>query len=173
MKATVILFACLLVMGYSSHKTSKEKEKVEFSIPKGFGTVEGYFKQIEYDIKITDGNDNSVNGKAEVGSIYTGNTKRDKHLQNEDWFFAKNYPQINIQSKQITKLKENEYKGKFDITIKNMTTTKEIPFKIRVVDGKKFLVSTFNLSIEDYNIGGGFVSMLVGDQVTVNLNLPF
>nr|WP_321413716.1 YceI family protein [uncultured Allomuricauda sp.] len=173
MKTAVIIFACFLAIESISLNTINEKDEVAFSIRKGFGTVEGYFKKVDYDIEINEGSSNSISGKAQISSVSTGNSTRDKHLQNEDWFFTEKYPQIRIQSKRITKITDNEYSGTFDITIKNKTKSKEIPFGIEVIDGKKHLVATFNLSIEDYEIGGGFVSMLVADQVTVNLNLPF
>jgi polyisoprenoid-binding protein YceI len=173
MKTAVIIFACILAIGGISSKATKEKGKAEFSIRKGFGTVKGYFKKIDYEIKINPGNSNSISGKALINNVYTGNSTRDKHLQNEDWFFTEKYPQISIKSTRIDKIIDNQYSGTFDITIKSKTKSKEIPFEIKVIEGQRHLVSTFNLSLGDYEIGGGFVSILVGDQVTVNLNLPF
>ncbi|MDL1913076.1 MAG: YceI family protein [Bergeyella sp.] len=175
MKTMTILAVSLLATTRLSFTGQKgaEQGKVEFSIKKALSTVKGQFKKFDYKIKIDESGSGTISGTAEIASVVTNSAMRDRHLQNEKWFYAKRFPQIVIQSHKISRQKEGEYIGTFEIKIKGKSQTKDIPFTIITDGNKKTLISTFKLSIGSFDIGGGFVGYLVGDEVTVNLNLPF
>lgn len=173
MKRVAFLTFSLLAIVTFSYSNQTEQGKVKFSIRKAVTTVKGHFKKVDYKIDINENGSGNISGKADIESVATGSTARDKHIQNKDWFYSEKFPLIVIQSKKITKLKAGEYNGTFDITIKGKSQTKDIPFKITNNGSQKALTSTFQLSIGSYDIGGGLVNFLVGDEVTINLNLPF
>jgi len=173
MKLMTILVLSLFTITSLSVTNQVEQGDVEFSIKKAGTTVNGQFKKFDYKIELDGTGSGTIKGTADIASVATGNSKRDKHLQNEKWFYTEKFPQIIIQSKKVTRQKEGEYIGTFEITIKGKTQTKDIPFKISNNANKRNLTSTFKLSTGSFDIGGGFVSLLVADEVTVNLNLPF
>lgn len=143
---------------------TQTKAFITFSIKKGFLTVKGEFKKYSYHIDP----EANIYGKAEIASVYTESDKRDKHLQNQEWFDAKNYPYIEMQSTKITKVSQGKYLGTFDIKIKGKTQSKEIPFSIE----GDVLKMDFELSRKPFNVGSGFFGAIVGDNVKISLNLP-
>lgn len=164
----------LFSIGNSNLPTSTVKEgKVSFKIKKGFSTINGHFSRIDYNIALDKNGSGTISGTADIASVSTGNKTRDTHLQNKSWFDATNHPKIAIQSKKIVKKKEGDYLGTFEIKIKGKTEVQEIPFQIVNNGNSNSLKATFSLSIGTFDIGGGVVDLLVGDKVTVNLELPF
>ena len=153
------LFVATPTMGQAQTKTP-----ITFSIKKGFLTVKGEFKKYSYHIDP----ETNIYGKAEIASVYTESDKRDEHLQNQEWFDAKNYPCIEMQSTKITKVSQGKYLGTFDIKIKGKTQSKEIPFSIE----GDILKMDFELSRKPFNVGSGFFGAIVGDNVKISLNLP-
>ena len=143
---------------------TQTKAFITFSIKKGFLTVKGEFKKYSYHIDP----EANIYGKAEIASVYTESDKRDEHLQNQEWFDAKNYPYIEMQSTKITKVSQGKYLGTFDIKIKSKTQSKEIPFSIE----GDVLKMDFELSRKPFNVGSGFFGAIVGDNVKISLNLP-
>ena len=143
---------------------TQTKAFITFSIKKGFLTVKGKFKKYSYHIDP----EANIYGKAEIASVYTESDKRDEHLQNQEWFDAKNYPHIEMQSTKITKVSQGKYLGTFDIKIKGKTQSKEIPFSIE----GDVLKMDFELSRKPFNVGSGFFGAIVGDNVKISLNLP-
>ena len=143
---------------------TQTKAFITFSIKKGFFTVKGEFKKYSYHIDP----EANIYGKAEIASVYTESDKRDEHLQNQEWFDAKNYPYIEMQSTKITKVSQGKYLGTFHIKIKGKTQSKEIPFSIE----GDVLKMDFELSRKPFNVGSGFFGAIVGDNVKISLNLP-
>ena len=143
---------------------TQTKAFITFSIKKGFLTVKGEFKKYSYHIDP----EANIYGKAEIASVYTESDKRDEHLQNQEWFDAKNYPYIEMQSTKITKVSQGKYLGTFDIKIKGKTQSKEIPFSIE----GDILKMNFELSRKPFNVGSGCFGAIVGDNVKISLNLP-
>lgn len=163
-------FIILLLASTTSLFAQNSTEgKITFRVKKGFSTVQGEFQKFNYNIDLN----GQVGGSAEVASIKTKSSKRDEHLQSEEWFNAKNFPQIEVISQKIEKKSGENFVGTFSIKIKGKTETKEIPFKIIKENEKNFFRMNFTLSLKTFNIGSGFLGFLVGDNVTVDLNLPF
>ena len=174
MKLVSILLLTLFSIGNFSFADQKGNEgKVTFKIEKGFSTVNGKFSQIDYHIALDNDGSGTISGKADISSVSTGNSTRDKHLQNEAWFDTANHPKITIHSKKIIKNKEGDYTGTFEIKIKGKTETKEIPFGVVANGDGKILNATFTLSLATFDIGGGVVDLLVGDKLAVSIDLPF
>lgn len=90
--------------------------------------VEGRFKRF-YGKVITQNQDFSIvriESHIPVNSIYTGNQDRDGHLQEEDFFFVDQFPEINFKSNSITKTGEQTFKIKGDLTIRGITNPIEL-----------------------------------------------
>ncbi len=85
------------------------------------GNFKDFSGTIEYDEKAK--MLKSISGKVEVASINTENAKRDKHLREDDFFAAKKYPNITLES---VKVNGDELIGK--LTIRGVT--KEVKFDL-------------------------------------------
>lgn len=174
MKLTSILLVTLFSIGNFTSTAQKAKEgKATFKIKKGFSTINGQFREIDYNVIFNKDGSGTISGTADISSVSTGNATRDKHLQNKEWFDATNYPKITIQSKKIIKNNDGTYVGTFEIKIKAKTEVHEIPFQVVNVGNGRNLKASFTLPTSAFDIGGGVVSLLVGDKVTVNMELPF
>lgn len=69
----------------------------------------------------------SIEFAADIASINTGNEQRDGHLKSADFFDAENHPQIKFVSKNINKIKDNEYEINGDLTVRGVS--KPVTFK--------------------------------------------
>jgi polyisoprenoid-binding protein YceI len=87
------------------------------------GTLTDYSGGMKY--TMDDMSDAEVRFDAEVKSISTGNTDRDKHLNNEDFFNTERFPKMYFESTYVN-LDNGKMKG--EMTIKD--TTKEIELDI-------------------------------------------
>jgi polyisoprenoid-binding protein YceI len=87
------------------------------------GTLTDYSGGMKY--TMDDMSDAEVRFEAEVKSISTGNTDRDKHLNNEDFFNTGRFPKMYFESTYVN-LDNGKMKG--EMTIKD--TTKEIELDI-------------------------------------------
>ncbi len=173
MKFIWIFFISLSLTPIFTTAQSGGKKEVSFKIKKVFATIEGRIEKFDYKIIMNDDGLGKIFGTAEVVSINTGNPERDANLQTEDWFDALKNPRIEILSKKIFAKNKNEFAGTFEIKIKGKSQTMEIPFRIETNGTQKILSAVFNLSISSFDIGGGIMNLLVGDNVTVELQLSF
>lgn len=159
-------FLCGIVF---SQSTTVQNYPISFQISKGFGKVQGYFEKVEYTIQLENPNNYKLRGTAEVANIQTQNSKRDADLQKKNWFNATQFPKISMQSTSVEKVKDNHFTAQFDITIKGITQYKTIDFYIQ----DQWLVADFTLNINDFDLGGGMMKILVGKEVEVSLQLPY
>lgn len=147
--------------------SSAQNHPVTFQISKGFGKVNGYFKEVDYSIQLHTANP-KLSGTAKVSSIETNNDKRDRDLQKKEWFDATNHPKIVVESTSVEKTSENHYTGTFNITIKGITQIKKISFQTN----NDYFKANFQLNINDFDLGGGVMKMLIGKEVSVTLHIP-
>jgi len=86
-------------------------------------TVRGQFRQYRGTAKLdhADFTRSSFEGEIDVASIDTGNSQRDDHLRNDDFFDAPNHPKITFKSTRIEPKGEGEYVVHGDITIRGVT----------------------------------------------------
>lgn len=171
MKKHVLLAIGILFLNgilFPQYSTA-QNHPVTFEISKGFGKVQGYFEKIDYTIKLDNPNNYQVSGTADVAKIHTNNSKRDADLQKKNWFDASQFPKISMQSTSVEKIKDNLFTGIFTITIKGITQTKKLDFTIQ----NQLLTADFTLNINDFDLGGGMMKILVGKDVDVSLRIPY
>lgn len=131
------------------------------------GTLKGLKGTIQFDPKnFTSG---TFDVTVDVGTINTGNTKRDNHLKAEDYFDAGKYPVMRIKSAQIVAKDGNNYKAVVMLTIKNITKKIGLDFTaIPSASGYRFS-SIFKIDRRAFGVGGN--SMILGDEVKVNISV--
>lgn len=163
-------------------KVDKAHSAISFTVPHMMiSEVAGNFR--DFDIQVTankpDFTDLKINATIKVASINTENSKRDEHLQSDDFFNAATYPEIKFVSTGVKKINAKNYKITGNLTIRDVT--KKVTFdavyngSIKSPWGNMVTVWKASTTVNrfDYNLkwnkaieAGG---MVAGDVVTVNM----
>ena len=170
----VYLITALLIFNlpnlFAQTKWSVSTASISFSIKNAGltvkGTLGGFVGDVLFDSKQPVGS--IIKGSVKVNTLQTGNSTRDKHLQEQEYFDAKNYPDMIIASSFFGK-SANGFKAYCKLTIKGTTKDIVIPFTWTEQNNKATMVGSFELNRLDYKIGEG--SLILSDKVTVNINL--
>ena len=112
----------------------------------------------------------SVMAVVSVNSISTGIAKRDKHLKAVDYFDAATYPEIIFKSVTIEKVAGGKFIAKGNLTIKKVTQQVNIPFSFTTTASGAVFTGSFVFKRVDFGVGEK--SMWMGNDVTVQLNIP-
>ncbi len=146
--------------------------------------VKGHFSKVSGELSLDESNisNSSVQASIEAASIETRDDQRDAHLKSADFFEVEKYPLLSFKSDKIKQNGELSVEG--DLTIHGVTRrvtfdiegptppTKDPWGNTRVaISGstkinRKDFGLTWNAALET----GG---ILVGDEVTINLDVEF
>lgn len=185
-----ILVAPLLAATVASAQVSewdldKAHSSAEFKVSHMVvSNVVGKFTDMDATLQF-DGTDlatGSVEATIAVGSVNTGNDRRDGHLKSADFFDAEQYPSMTFKSSKVIPGEGNEFQLVGDLTMRGVT--KEVTFDCEfngTVDAmgttKAGFTATTKVNRQDYGINwnktldnGGLVA---GDQVKITLELEF
>ena len=113
--------------------------------------VEGRFKRF-YGKVITKNQDFSIvqiESYIPVKSIYTGNEDRDAHLQQEDFFYGDEFPEISFKSNSITTTGEKTFKIKGYLTMRGVTK----PIELEAEYGGQKVISNGD-TCADFTVSG-------------------
>mgnify|MGYP001131860402 FL=1 len=148
-------------------------------------TVEGSFGEFSGTIEVNKkGKVTALNGEVGIISVDTNDTKRDGHLQSDDFFNAVSFPKMTFVSKKVKGSHDKGYSVEGDLTIRDITKTVTLeltPFKGPVVDGwgntRVGSVATAEINRQDFGVSwsasldaGGLV---VSDEVQLDIKLEF
>jgi polyisoprenoid-binding protein YceI len=169
-----LVIAALLGMTISSFAQTTYKLKrysVGFEIKNAGLKVNGSFKDLKTTIIFSPSEleKSVIQANIDVNSINTGIDLRDKHLKGEEFFNTPKYPGIQIKSKKIVALSDGSFVATFDLTIKNITKTIEIPFTFSKSGSETIFSGKFELDRRDYEVGGS--SIMMSDKVKVTIKV--
>jgi polyisoprenoid-binding protein YceI len=157
---------------------------IEFSVKHMMlSTAKGRFTNFRGNIAIDEANLalSTVNLEIEADSIQTGDTGRDEHLRQSDFFDVVNYPTINFDSTQIIAQSEKTYQVIGNLTLHGVTRPVSLQVKLegKIEDMYGRDTYVFNgaamINRKDFGLTwhkvletGGFV---VGEQVNIYFNI--
>jgi polyisoprenoid-binding protein YceI len=144
-----------------------------------FGKVSGVLTLDESDLT-----NSRVEALIEAGSIETRDAQRDAHLKSADFLHVEKFPTLSFKSTRISLVRDGELSAEGDLTIRGVT--RKVQFSVEgptpptkdpwgntrvAVSGttkinRKDFGLTWNTALET----GG---ILVGDEVTINLDVEF
>lgn len=146
---------------------------ITFKIKHSLGaTADGSFKGFVGTIFFDAMNLSTATIKATIDakSINTGINLRDNTMRSDDYFDVEKYPKISMVSTKIEKsIKENEYTGYFNLTIKNVTKNIKIPFIFTTTGNQATFKGTFAINRTEYGVGEK--SALLGDTATITITV--
>ena len=170
----MILFILALSLSISSvaQQIDPTESGVSFSVSNfRVRTVEGSFGGMKGEVQFDKDNldQSHFDVSIDVQTIHTENNKRDTHLKSEDFFEVATFPTISFASEDITKQGE-AYLTSGTLTIKDVSKSIEIPFKVREEGNSTILTGTFSLERKDYHVGEGTSTFMVGNEIEVEIS---
>ncbi len=106
----------------------------------------------------------------DISSTKTDSQGLDGHLQREDFFDAKQYPDATFSSTSITHLGGDEYKITGDLTLKGVT--KSVTFDANVNNDR--IYANYNVPRKDFGVGNdSYGNKLLDTTVPVKIELKF
>ncbi|MCH8013044.1 MAG: polyisoprenoid-binding protein [Candidatus Marinimicrobia bacterium] len=123
-----------------------------------------------------------IEGFVNIGSIDSGNERRDNHLKLEDFFYAEKYPEMTFKSTKVEKINMDTYQITGDLTIRGVTKTVVFDAKhggtITAFGTQRMgWQATTTINRFDFGINwnktietGGLIA---GDMVTINITVEF
>ena len=137
----------------------------------GVGPFWGRFGTIGGTIDVPkDGDDLKLELEVSIGSVDTGISQLDEHLQTEDFFHASKYPSATFKSRSARKNSDGTYRVSGDLTIRGVTKKVDVDVSLAgPVDtrrGRKCGIETeFVLKRAEFEMMYGAQGGMVGDEV--------
>ena len=168
----VILFIAVILMSnaaFSQSKSNINKSKISFKIKNlginTSGTIGGLQANIQFNP--ADLATSTVEASVETKTINTDNEGRDEHLRSDDFFGVSRYPKITLKSVSFKHIGGKNYSGTFNLTIKDKTKQIDIPFTYLDEGNGVAIRANFKIDRLDFGVGGN--SMVLSNEVTVNV----
>ncbi len=157
----ILIISSLLTFSFS-------QAQINFKIRNLGVNVDGHFNTYTIDVDFdTEGNLKKVNARVDVKSIETGIEKRDKHILEEDYFYAEKYQNIILETIELKKQTSDRYELKAKLTIKGKSKTVDIPISVLKNGNKATIETYFEINRKDYGVGGGSLVMSKTVKITV------
>jgi len=171
----------------NSWEINHKNSSVGFSV-KQFNLVSGPFRTVIGEFQVYKGaiqaisedfNEAKVEFSVIVGSIYTGNSKRDKHLRSSVFLDAQKFPMMKFSNVAFIRLASgHRYILEGDLNIRGLS--KRIVFDVSrlLAQEPNGQVARFNVTGKinrlDFGIKGNALSeIFIGKEVTISLQLEF
>ncbi len=151
---------------------NNENSKISFVIKNIGLNVNGNFSGLKgniiFDVKNLSSSEIDVTVNST--SVNTDNTARDKHLRKEEYFDVEKFPLISFKSTKIEKATRlNRYNVEGNLTIKGIS--KIIKFELIAIEKENILNLKCNFEINRRNFKVGGNSIVLSDNVKMNLNI--
>jgi polyisoprenoid-binding protein YceI len=143
----------------------------------GVNDAWGRFNQISGKVVLDEESvaDSSVSFEIAAESIDTGNEKRDGHLKSPDFFNVVEFPTIRFVSESVKSSAKGTYEVAGQMTLHGETRPLSVTVTSAVAEGRQGSIygfaSTFSFKRSDYGMDYGVEQGVLGDEVTVMLNL--
>ncbi len=170
-KVTVLL---LFLLGGGSILTQSlvpQKTEIKFEIDTRFGKAKGEFQKAS--ILIQDLNTKKARVEIDVASIDTGNSIRDNHLRNDDFFDVPNHPKAYFDVFSVKESVSNSLNLSGKLTIKNIEKNFEIP--VQIIDSPQSIQYTgfVDINRKDFQINYDSVINPIKDIARVQFTVTF
>lgn len=185
-QAYLILLSILTAYSVQSQtrwKADPTHSSIQFEVSHlAISTVTGKFTAFscELESKKNSFDDAKVNATVDVGSVSTENLTRDKHLREDDFFNASEYPQMTFVSESFKKTADDQYQVTGMLTIRDVSKKITFPatYSGMINMGNKTISAfkaNFTINRFDYNLKWDDTldtgSLVVGEDVNVTMNL--
>ncbi|MGF7079224.1 YceI family protein [Mucilaginibacter sp. UYCu711] len=173
MKRIVALIIPLLILVnlVSAQKVTVLKSAIKFQLKNlGIntgGSINGLTASLVFDPDKLE--TSTIEAILDVKTINTDNDLRDSHLRGEEYFDIAKYPTITMKSVSFKHKSGDKYTGQFNLTIKGITKTFEVPFTYTTDASGATFKGGLKLNRLDFNLGGK--SLVMGNDVSVSIEV--
>jgi polyisoprenoid-binding protein YceI len=144
-----------------------------------FGKVSGVLTLDESDLTKS-----RVEALIEAGSIETRDAQRDAHLKSADFLHVEKFPTLSFKSTRISLVRDGELAAEGDLTIRGVTRKVQFsvegptpPTKDPWGNTRVAVSATTKINRKDFGLTWNTAletgGILVGDEVTINLDVEF
>jgi polyisoprenoid-binding protein YceI len=174
---TNYLLAFLCVLSFQQINAQKplilKKYFVEYTVKNAGFKTKGRFDNVGADVVFDENNlaTSRISATIQTSSFNSGTSLLDKHLKDKDYFDVNTYPIIRLVSSKIVK-NDKAYLGTFDLTIKGITKTIQLPFTV-TKNGDFLDFKTTALSIDRTAYGVGKSSFTLSNTVNIAISATF
>lgn len=170
MKTKIIFLIPLLWISIAAYGQTY-RAQVDFYIKNAGAVVDGTLQGFDGDIRFdpNDPGNSSISASVKSETIETGINMRDRHLQARGYFWADKYPEITMTSTKIEKLEEGKYSGTFDLSIKGITKSVEVPFSYTRLGNTEQFIGSFRIDRMDFKVGNR--SLTISRDVDIEIEL--
>lgn len=106
----------------------------------------------------------------DAATINTGNSTRDDHLREDEYFDVTKYKTINFKSTKVVRsTKEGRFYVYGNLTIKGVTKPVEFGFGATAKDGGYIFDGEFQINRRNFGVGGSSVTM--SDNLKISLSV--
>ncbi len=169
----ILLFSLAFSVLNAQKALTLKKYFVQYTVKNAGINSTGRFDNISANVVLDDSqlDKSSIYATIQTASFNSSIALRDKHLKDKEYLDAVNYPTITLASTKITK-KENGYLGTFNLTIKGITKSVQLPFYVTVKGNDLEFVSS-DLSIDRTAYGVGGSSFTLSNTVKIKITATF
>ena len=169
-----VLLSFILLISYSYAQVKPQtvtKSSVTFHIKNMGITVDGLFAGFKGDVKFDPANlaGSTIEGSVETNTIDTDNGTRNDHLKSDSYFDVAKYPTITMKSTGFKHKIGNNYTGTFNITVKDVTKSVEVPFTYTETGNTAEFKGNFQVERSDYGVGAS--SLVMSDDVKIDIDV--
>jgi len=145
------------------------KSSVTFHIKNLGITVDGTLAGFKGTVNFDPANlpTSTIEASVDVNTIDTDNGTRNDHLKTDSYFDVAKYPAITIKSVSFKHKSGNNYSGTFNLTIKNVTKTVEVPFTYTETGNTMAYKGNFQVERSDYGLGAS--SLVMSNDVNIDI----
>jgi len=178
-----VLLSSFKIITPGNWTVDKMHAKIGFSITHNMTSdVDGSLKS--FDATITTSREDfagsTFNFTADAASITTDNDRRDKNIKSADFLDVDKFPKINFKSTAVIKKADFTYQIKGNLTIHGITKMIVLDALVRIPPAAVGLTKTVAgfkitgvIKRSEFNVGAGFANVLLGDEITLNINGEF
>jgi polyisoprenoid-binding protein YceI len=188
MKKLVILVSAFFVLTAFTTLTNVWKNdpphsQLSFTVKHlGISDVSGVFNDFDVTVNSSkqDFSDAVFELDAKVASVDTRVEARNNHLKSADFFDAKKYPTMHFKSSSVKSTGKNKYKLTGDLTLHGITKQVTMNLEYRgTVENPMSKKPTAGFQVtglikrSDFNLGNGFPSPMISDEVHIKADGEF
>ncbi|MBC7398314.1 MAG: YceI family protein [Mucilaginibacter sp.] len=174
MKRIVALIIPLLILVNlaSAQKVTVLKSTIKFQLKNlGIntgGSINGLSTNMAFNPDKLDAS--TIEAILDVNAINTDNDLRDTHLRSDEFFDVAKYPTITMKSVSLKRKSGDKYTGQFNLTIKGITKTFDVPFTY-TTDASNNATFKGGLKLNRLDFGIGGKSLVMGNEVSVSIEV--
>lgn len=159
------------------YKADPSHSGIGFKVRHFFSSVPGMFTDFEATIirDTENSENNSVDAVIVVDSINTNNTKRDKHLRNEDFFDEPGHPTITFKSTRWEEVGKNQFKVTGNLTV--LDVAKEIILDVHLtgsgLNHRGVFLTGWELetTLDRRDFGITYGQDIIGNEISVEISI--